>query len=90
MNTSTGESDRPERRERPEWLEKLLDYPARVRTFLHEVRVEMRQVTWPSQSEVRSTTVVVILTTAFFAVFLWGVDQIAVWGVSHILKFFGR
>ena len=31
---------------------KLRAYPRRLRQFLHEVRVEMRQVTWPSRHEV--------------------------------------
>jgi len=91
LNTS-GSPERAERPsgERPEWLQKLLDYPIRARGFLHEVRVEMRQVTWPSQSEIRSTTLVVILTTAFFAAFLWAVDQGAAWAISEFIKRFGR
>ena len=27
---------------------KLAEYPRRLRSFLHDVRVEMRQVNWPS------------------------------------------
>ena len=42
------------------------------RTFLTEVRNEMRRVTWPSRKEVYATTVVVILTSAFFGMYLWG------------------
>ena len=90
LNTTPGAPERSERRERPEWLQKLMDYPARARTFLHEVRVEMKQVTWPSRSEIRSTTVVVILTTVFFAVFLWAVDQLAAWGVTRFIKLSGQ
>jgi preprotein translocase subunit SecE len=71
---------------RPEWLTRLMDYPQRAQQFLHEVRVEMRQVTWPSRSEVLSTTVVVILTTIFFAIFLYLVDLGAARAVSIILK----
>ena len=44
------------------------------RTFLTEVRNEMRRVTWPSRREVYATTLVVILTSAFFGVYLWGLD----------------
>ena len=44
------------------------------RTFLTEVRNEMRRVTWPSRREVYATTVVVLLTSAFFGVYLWGLD----------------
>ena len=44
------------------------------RTFLAEVRNEMRRVTWPSRREVYATTIVVILTALFFGLYLWGLD----------------
>ncbi len=44
------------------------------RTFLTEVRNELKRVTWPSKKEVYATTVVVILTSIFFGVYLWLVD----------------
>ena len=46
----------------------------RSRRFLSEVRNETGRVTWPSRKEVYATTVVVILTSVFFGVYLWGVD----------------
>jgi preprotein translocase subunit SecE len=46
-----------------------------ARTFLVEVRNEMKRVTWPSRREVYATTLVVILTSIFFGVYLWGVDM---------------
>ena len=59
------------------------------RGFLTEVRNEMRRVTWPSRREVYATTVVVILTSAFFGVYLWGLDLAIDWGVRHIFSLFG-
>jgi preprotein translocase subunit SecE len=44
------------------------------RNFFTEVRNEMRRVTWPSRKEVYATTVVVLLTAAFFGVYLGGID----------------
>jgi preprotein translocase subunit SecE len=44
------------------------------RTFLSEVRNEMRRVTWPSRKEVYATTFVVLVTAMFFGLYLWGVD----------------
>ncbi len=44
------------------------------RTFLTEVRNELKRVTWPSRKEVYATTVVVIVTSIFFGVYLWLVD----------------
>lgn len=42
--------------------------------FIRDVRLEMKKVSWPSRSEVLSTTVVVLIAVAFFSVYLWGVD----------------
>ncbi len=63
-------------------LSKLGEYPRRFRQFLHEVRVEMRQVTWPTGPDVRATTAVVIITTIFFALFLFLVDM----GVGRVVE----
>ena len=46
----------------------------RSRNFLTEVRNEMKRVTWPSRREVYATTVVVILVSVFFGVYLWVID----------------
>ena len=48
----------------------------RTREFLTEVRNEMKRVTWPSQKEVYATTVVVILTSIFFGLYLFAADLI--------------
>jgi preprotein translocase subunit SecE len=60
-----------------------------TREFLHDVRVEMKQVTWPTKDDVVSTTWVVIATVAFFGFFLWLVDLGVQRGVSIIFKKFG-
>ena len=60
-----------------------------ARTFLVEVRNEMRRVTWPSRREVYATTVVVILTSAFFGVYLWGLDLAIDKVIRGIFGFFG-
>ena len=48
----------------------------RVRSFLHDVRVEMRLVNWPSRQDVWSTTIVVTVTVAFFGLYFWITDGI--------------
>jgi preprotein translocase subunit SecE len=57
-------------------IEAIAAYPKRIRGYVHEVRVEMKQVNWPSRSDVTSTTVVVVVTVAFFAVFFALTDTI--------------
>jgi preprotein translocase subunit SecE len=71
-------------------FENFGEYPRRWRTFLHEVRVEMRQVTWPTRHEVFVTTWVVIVTVAFFGVYFYGVDSGAYWIVQHLTKLFAH
>ena len=60
-----------------------------IRTFTTEVRNETRRVTWPSRREVYATTVVVILTSAFFGVYLWGLDLVFDRLVNWIFRRFG-
>ena len=60
-----------------------------ARTFLTEVRNEVRRVTWPSRREVYATTVVVILTSVFFGVYLWGLDLALSWAVGRLFGLFG-
>ena len=59
------------------------------RNFLTEVRNETRRVTWPSRKEVYATTVVVILTSAFFGLYLWGMDVALSYAVNWVYRRFG-
>src|SRR5215831_12963520 len=59
------------------------------REFLHDVRVEMKQVTWPSREDVVATTGVVVATVFFFGVFLAAVDWLVQRGVTYVFKAFG-
>jgi preprotein translocase subunit SecE len=58
----------------------------RARLFLSEVRNELKRVTWPSQKEVYATTIVVILTSIFFGVYLFAVD----YGVNSVVQWIFR
>ena len=61
----------------------------RSRTFLAEVRNELKRVTWPSQKEVYATTIMVILVSAFFGLFLWVVDLGLTEAVKWVFQRFG-
>ena len=61
----------------------------RMRLFLSEVRNELKRVTWPSQKEVYATTVVVIATSIFFGLYLWGLDLALNAAVNWIFRRFG-
>ena len=61
----------------------------RARLFFSEVRNELKRVTWPSQKEVYATTVVVIIVSISFGLYLFavdfGIDSLVIW----IMRKFG-
>jgi preprotein translocase subunit SecE len=58
----------------------------RGRLFLSEVRNELKRVTWPTRREVYATTVVVILTSLFFGLYLFVLD----FGVNSLVQWIFR
>ncbi len=61
----------------------------RIRTFLTEVRGELKRTSWPSRKEVRGTTTVVVLTVFIFALFLGVVDMALFYVVEWIFNVAG-
>ncbi len=61
----------------------------RLRVFLAEVRNELKRVTWPSQKEVYATTVVVILFSVFFGLYLFVLDFVIDRAVQLLFRQFG-
>jgi preprotein translocase subunit SecE len=49
----------------------------------------VKRVTWPSRKEVYATTVVVILTSIFFGVYLFGLDAIFATAVTWLFRRMG-
>jgi preprotein translocase SecE subunit len=89
VKVKNGESrSKPEGFSVPGTIQKVIDRFRGFGNFLHDVRMEMRQVTWPTRDEVRSTTVVVIITVFFFGVFLYVVDLSVQNGLEYIFKRF--
>ncbi len=58
-------------------------------SFLKEVKVEIKKVTWPSKNEVYSTTIIVILATFFFGFYLYFMDIILSWLLARIQSLLG-
>ena len=48
----------------------------RSRVFLAQVKNELERVTWPTRKEIYATTLVVILTSVFFGLYLWSIDLV--------------
>jgi preprotein translocase subunit SecE len=77
-------------------LDNLKDTPGqavgwlgRARRFVTEVRAELGRVTWPTRREVYATTLVVILVSTMFGVYLWGVDLLLSRIVRQLFSWFG-
>ncbi len=57
--------------------------PARLNSFLKDVRSEMRKVITPSRDEVQATTIIVLITVFIFAAYFWIVDTT----MDQLIKF---
>ncbi len=62
----------------------------RSRTFLVEVRNELKRVTWPTRKEVYAATIVVIVFSAVLGLFLWLVDRTLAEAVTQLFRRFAR
>ncbi len=67
---------------------RIAEFPHRARQFLHETRNQLRLVTWPGAREVYSTTIVVVVTVAFFALFFWVTDSVFSYASRWLLGHF--
>ena len=63
-----------------------LSLGTRIRDFYHAIKLEMAKTTWPTRSEVWSTTVVVLIAIVFFGFYLWGVDRLVTVGFEALEK----
>jgi preprotein translocase subunit SecE len=69
---------------------KAAGFPAQVREYVDGLRDEMRLVTWPSWTQVRATTLVVIVAVFVFALYFMVVDQIVSLAVGKLFAAFGK
>ena len=65
-----------------EWLTTTKD-------FWRETTSEMKKVTWPGRNEVVGTTVVVLVATIVFALYLWGCDVVFYKAIDFLFTKFG-
>jgi preprotein translocase subunit SecE len=69
-------------------LTKASGWPVQARSYIEEVKAEMRRVSWPSWPQVRATTGVVIGAVFLFAAYFAIIDSIVNAVVSKILESF--
>ena len=56
--------------------------PGRLIQFLHDVRAEMKRVSWPNAETVKNTTIITLIAVIFFAIYLFVVDT----GMTYLVK----
>jgi len=54
----------------------------KIKQFIEDVRVEMKKVIWPEKNQLINSTVIVIIISAIFTLFIFFADTI----ISRIIK----
>jgi preprotein translocase subunit SecE len=58
----------------------------RLRDYLHEVRVELRKVTWPTQEQMVAFTTVTVITSVVLTAVVFGLDIVMKEAVFWLLE----
>ena len=61
-------------------------FPKRVAEYLHEVRVELRKVTWPNREQMIAFTTVTMITTLVLTAVVFGLDVVAKQAVIWLIE----
>ena len=61
----------------PNWL-------TNIRQFWHDVKTEMKKVSWPVRNDVVNTTIIVVIAIFFFAFYLYLADMFFTYVVSGL------
>ena len=59
--------------------------PGRLVQFVHDVRAEMKRVSWPTLVHVQNTTIITLIAVIFFAVYLFVIDL----GMTYLITWIG-
>ena len=66
-----------------------MEWINRTRSFITDVRGELKRTTFPSKREVQGTTAVVVLTVFVFAAYLYVVDTFLFHMIEFVFKLVG-
>jgi len=70
-------------------VERKMEWINRTRSFITDVRGELKRTTFPSKREVQGTTAVVVLTVFVFAAYLYVVDTFLFHMIEYVFKLVG-
>ncbi|MCP5113802.1 MAG: preprotein translocase subunit SecE [bacterium] len=69
---------------------KIGQWPVQLKTYVGELKTEMRRVTWPNKKQVQSTTLVVIVTVFAFAGYFAIVDLLLGRAIGKVFDTFAQ
>jgi len=69
-------------------LQRIGQWPVRLKNYVEELQTEMRRVTWPNAKQVRATTLVVLATVFAFAGYFAVVDLVLGRLITRIFEAF--
>ena len=58
----------------------------KINIFIADVWQELKKVSWPTFEELRSSTIVVIVVSIVFALFVFSIDRILTLGMQKFLQ----
>ena len=67
-------------------LSKASSWPQQAKSYMDEVKAEMRRVSWPSWKQVRATTAVVIASVFAFSLYFFVVDAVIGRGITKLFE----
>ena len=56
----------------------------KIQLFIEDVKVEMAKVSWPTRDELIKSTMIVVVVTILFTLFIFGSDIV----ISNVVKLF--
>jgi preprotein translocase subunit SecE len=71
-------------------MQKAAGWPAEAKSYVEELHLEMKRVTWPSWKQVRATTAVVIAAVFAFAAYFFVVDFVVNRAISKLFDTFTK
>jgi preprotein translocase subunit SecE len=71
-------------------MSKAVSWPQQTKSYIEEVRAEMRRVSWPNWKQVRATTGVVIASVFLFAIYFAIVDNVVSVVINRIINSFSH
>lgn len=72
------------------WQQRIAAWPAEAKSYLQDVQMEMKRVTWPNWKQVRATTLVVIVSVFAFSAYFYVVDLLVARGINKVFAVFAR